>query len=251
MFGKKDKDKQKGSDKRAPEPPPMSAAERARTQAAAPRPAAAPQPPPQQRAPASTPPPAPQAAASPQAAVPLQPKGEAVPAVLGAAAALLLETCLGRMQDVQLLRAGITGAGFRPEPPETARQVGRALALESKFVASPVRDMQHAAYSKEHHGVPAVMLLSTAQSELGGIVFCSALFGGATEAEGVHVVERMLKTPVTVGGLAHDPDGNVLRRIFWQLGGAGGLLAIGLSGPEDQTSRDVLRALTAVARTQA
>lgn len=246
MFGKKsDKDKkqQKGSDKQASEPAPLSAAERARMGVSAPRPAAPPAPSPQ-RAPVQAAPPAPQA----QTPSP-QPKGEAVPAVLGAAAALLLETCLGRIQDVAQLRASITGAGFRPEPPETARAVGRALALESKMVAKPMRDMAHVAYSKEHHGVPAVMLLSTAQSELGGIVFCSALFGGATEREAVHVVERMTKITASAGGLAHDPDGNVLRRIFWQLGGAGGLLAIALSGPEDQTSRDVLRALTAMART--
>src|SRR5262249_40403508 len=159
MFGKKsDKDKKppKGSDKpgRAPQPAPLSAAERARMEASTPRPAPTPAP---QRDPAPMPPP--QLTQTP----PPRPNAEVVPAVLGAAAALLLEPCLGRMQDVARLRASIADAAFRPEPPETARSVGRALALESKIVATPVRDMQHVAYSKEHHGVPAVMLLSTAQ----------------------------------------------------------------------------------------
>lgn len=227
MFGKKDKDKkpEKGGSKQRSELPAPSAAERARADAAA------------VRAPIAARPPGPRLL-----------EGERVPAVLGVAAATLLQTCLGRMPNADRIRAALREEGWKPEPAETARAVGRSLALDSKLIATPLRDLEHAAWRRDHQGVPAVILLSTAQSAVGPMVFCTAFFGDATEAEAVRVVEALTKVKPAVGGLAHDPDGNVLRRIFWKFEGAGGLLAIALSGPEDENRRDHLRALIAFNR---
>ena len=171
-----------------------------------------------------------------------------MPIVLGAAAVVWLETCLGRMPSVAKLQAGLKANGFQPEPEAVARAVARGLALDAKIVATPLRDLRHSCWRKEHKGVPAVILLSTAQSDLGEIVFCSALFGGATEAEAVRAVENLTNSAPLVGGLAHDADGKVVRRVFWKVSGGSGVKAIAVSGPEDPATRDHLRALIAFNR---
>ena len=226
MFGKKDKDREKAA------PAPASAPTQARASQPAPR---------------QQPQPAPQPAAQQQPQRVFAPRDEP-PAVLGVAAVTWLDVCLGRMPNAASVRKGIVDAGFRPEPEATAKAIGRSLALDNKMLSFPIRDLKHEAWRKEQHGVPAAILLTTAHSDLGDMVFCSALFGGATEADAVKMIQHLAKSPPTVGGLTHDPDGKVLRRVFWKLDGQAGMLAMAVSGPENPDARDHLRALVAFNR---
>lgn len=192
--------------------------------------------------------PVPQALQPPPHAVRAFAPGEEPPAVLGLAAVTLLDVCIGQMPDIARVERAIVEAGFKPEPEATARGIARGLALESKMVSAPLRDFRHKAWRTERQGVPAAMLLSAAQSDLGPVVFCSALFGGATEAEAVKTVQALSRSPPTDGGMAHDADGKVVRRVFWNLQGQAGLLGLVVCGPENPETRDHLRALVAFNR---
>ncbi len=166
-----------------------------------------------------------------------------IPPALAASAVQWMQVTMGCLPDAAVIRSSLIAAGF-VEDPDSA-PLGDLLALGDKITTAKVHGVGHSAWRKIHKGAPVLIILSTAQSDVGPITFSSTIFGGADEGDVVRVLRSLVKNAPFAGGVATDGHGNNVRRLFWEIGGVGGIAAIVVSGPPDTEARDVPRALIA------
>jgi hypothetical protein len=171
--------------------------------------------------------------------------GDQAPPQLSVSIVSLVELCQLGMPDPNQVRQLIKGAGFESGNQERAEQAGQVLSLDLKVVDMPVRNLRHELYGGARHGEPVLLLLSDGETEAGKIVFLSALFRGAIEADAVKAAAHVTKNRPITGARIRNHDGNELRRVFWDVGGAGGIRGFMVSGPQDVERIDLLRAFTA------
>jgi hypothetical protein len=167
------------------------------------------------------------------------------PGQLSVAVVSLIELCNLAMPDESMVRARIAEAGFEVGPQSTADLAGRTLGLDHRIIAEPLANMRHEIYGKPRHGAPVVLLLSTGDSPTGKMIFISSLFAGAIEADAVKAGSHVTKLKPLVGGRVLLENGRVQRRVFWQTDGAGGLLALVATGPDNVEAMDEIRAFVA------
>lgn len=167
----------------------------------------------------------------------------AIPPVLAASAVQWMQVTMGRLPDANAIRSSLIAAGFAEDP--SSAGVGDLLALGDKITTANMYGMVHAAWRKTHKGAPVIIILTTADSDVGPVTFCSTVFGGADEGDVVRVLRSLVQAPPFAGGVAMDGHGNSVRRLFWEIGGVGGIAAIVVSGPPDTAARDAPRALIA------
>ena len=118
------------------------------------------------------------------------------------------------------------------------------LALESDLVDPGVRNLKHELFGKERNIEPVLILLSEGDSKNGKVVFCSAIFRGAIEADAVKAVAHVTKQQPFTGSSVRNADGMMVRRVFWDVQGLAGIRGLVVSGPEDVESIDLPRAIT-------
>jgi hypothetical protein len=175
-------------------------------------------------------------------------EGNQAPAQLSVAIVSLVELCEIAMPDPAKIRESLLGAGFEVGKKARADEAGRMLALDNKFVATPLRNLRHELYGKERHGAPVLILLSEADAKEGKLVFCSAIFRGALEADAVKAVAHVTKLQPITGSTARNADGNVLRRVFWDVKDVAGVRGLVVTGPGNVEATELPRAFTAFNR---
>lgn len=172
-------------------------------------------------------------------------EGDAAPGQLSVAIVSLVELCQIAMPNADLIRQNILGANFVTAPEARANEAGRMLALDTQVVAMPVRNLRHELFGRERHEELVTLLLSTGDTDQGRIVFLSAIFRGAMEADAVKAAAHVTKAQPATGATARNHDGHTLRRVFWNTEGAGNIGALMVSGPKDVESLELARAFTA------
>jgi hypothetical protein len=172
---------------------------------------------------------------------------ESPPARLSAAVVSVVELCHLGMPDARKLRELIRGADFQEGAPSKAEEAGQMLALDVKLVETPIRDLRHELFGRGRRGEPVLLLLSQGKTGKGDIVFLSALFKGAIEADAVKAASHVSKTKPITGSKIRNHNGNEVRRVFWDVKGAAGIRGFVVSGPQDVESTALTRAFTAIA----
>jgi hypothetical protein len=171
--------------------------------------------------------------------------GDQAPPQLSVAVVSLVELCQLGMPDAAKVRELILGAGFESGRQERADEAGRVLSFDLKMVDMPVRNLRHELYGRGRQGEPVLLLLSEGDTAAGKIVFLSALFRGAVEADAIKAAAHVTQGKPLTGGKVRNHDGNQLRRVFWDTGGAAGIRGFVVSGPQNVESTDLMRAFTA------
>lgn len=171
--------------------------------------------------------------------------GDRAPPQLSVSVVSLVELCQLGMPDANRVRDLIVGAGFQSGAKERADESGRVLALDLKVVDMPVRNLRHELYGMGRHGEPVLLLLSQGDTDVGEIVFLSALFRSAIEADAIKAAAHVVQSKPITGARVRNHDGNKLRRVFWDVGGVAGIRGFMVSGPQNVESTDLLRAFTA------
>lgn len=173
-------------------------------------------------------------------------EGDVPPPHLSAPIVSLIELCNRAMPDPALLRKAIVEeAKFDVGPPERAAEMARVWALDNKLVSAPVRNLRHEVFGRDRYGDPVIFLLSVGESEGNQIVFCSVLFRGAIEADVVKALVKPLGRQPFGGGMVKNADGHTVRRVFWDVEGAGGVRGIVACGPENVEALEAPRAVIA------
>lgn len=170
--------------------------------------------------------------------------GDQAPPQLSVSIVSLVELCQLGMPNVGKVRELIASAGFKPGAQDTADAVARTLALDVKTVNMAVRNLRNEIFGRGRHGEPVVLLLSHGESDAGQVVFLSALFRGAVEADAVKAAAHVTKAQPLTGAKARNHDGQDIRRVFWDVGGGAGLRGFMVTGPADPDSTTMLRAFT-------
>jgi hypothetical protein len=119
------------------------------------------------------------------------------------------------------------------------------LSLDSQVIASPVRDLRHEIFGRERRDQPVIVLLSEGDSNQGKVVFCTTLFRGAIEADAVKAAAHITKEQPFTGATIRNADGNILRRVFWEVKNVAGVRGFMVTGPHDVEAADLPRAFTA------
>lgn len=174
-------------------------------------------------------------------------EGDAPPPSLSKAIVSLVELCQIAMPYPNKVRQNIEGAGFFKGEQEIADGYGAAFALDDKVVSWPIRSIRHEIYGRARDNEPVILLLSEAESGKGKVVFLSALFRGAMEADAVKAAAHVAKRQPFTGAIAKNAAGNTLRRVFWDVEGEGNIRGLMVSGPENVESTTLPRAFTAFA----
>ncbi len=157
----------------------------------------------------------------------------------------LVELCQLAMPDPAALSHAIENAGFAPAPAQMTDDFSAYLALDERVFSFPVRNLRHRLWMRERHEAPVRLLLSEGDSDEGPVVFVSAIFGGALEADGVKAVVHVSnKQPIT-GATLVNARGTRLRRVFWDVEGVDGIRGLMLTGPENVEALAGVRAFTA------
>jgi hypothetical protein len=172
-------------------------------------------------------------------------EGDEAPAELSVGIVSLVELCQVAMPDPERIRASLKDAGFTPGPQAKADEAGRMLALDKNVVAKPVRRLRHELYGHYRNETPVLILLSTGESDDGGIVFCTALFRGAIEADAVKAAAHVTKKQPFTGASIRNHEGTTVRRVFWDVEDAAGVRGFMVSGPQNVEALDLPRAITA------
>ncbi|MBY0562592.1 MAG: hypothetical protein K2P58_00300 [Hyphomonadaceae bacterium] len=178
-------------------------------------------------------------------------EGDSPPAQLSVGLVTLVELCQLAMPDPNLMRAQLLAAGFVQGKEAPAMAAASTLALETNIFTSPVRNLRHTIYGNERLQSPVIMLLSEGDTDKGGVVFASAVFREAIEADVVKAVTHVTgKTPLT-GSTTRNAEGKLLRRVFWDTEYVAGVQGIVASGPENVEATHLPRAITAFAKSGA
>jgi hypothetical protein len=167
------------------------------------------------------------------------------PAQLSVSIVSLVELCQIAMPDPEMVRENILQAGFETGRQERADEAGRMLALDTKVVDMSVRNLRHELFGRGRQGEPVILLLSQGDTDRGKIVFCSAIFRGAMEADAIKAAAHVTKDQPITGSRVLNHDGNVLRRVFWDVGGIAGIRGFMVSGPGNVEDTELPRAFTA------
>ena len=175
-------------------------------------------------------------------------EGDNAPGELSAGIVSLAELCQISMPDPEKIRASLLDAGFTPAPQDKANEAGRMLALDKQMSAKPVRRLRHEFFGTFRHGAPVLILLSTGETDEGGIVFCSAIFRGAIEADAVKAAAHVTKKQPFTGAVVRNDDGTTVRRVFWDVEDIAGVRGFVVSGPQNVEATDLPRAITAFNR---
>ncbi len=176
-------------------------------------------------------------------------EGDFAPPPLSAAIVSLVELCQRAMPDPKKLRTAIVDeAKFDVGPQARADEIARAWALDTKLVGAPVTQLRHEVFGRERNGEPVLFLLSTGMSEGKEVVFCSVLFRGAIEADVVKAVTHVTKRNPFGGGRVQNADGAIVRRVFWDVEGDGGVRAMVACGPDNVEALDLPRVIVAFNR---
>lgn len=171
--------------------------------------------------------------------------GDEAPPQLSVSIVSLVELCQLAMPDADKVRENIIHAGFETGRQERADEAGRMLALDIKVVDMPVRNLRHELFGGGRHGEPVILLLSQGETDRGKIVFLSTIFRGAIEADAVKASAHVTKDKPITGSRVLNHDGNVLRRVFWDVQGAAGIRGFMVSGPGNVENTELPRAFTA------
>lgn len=215
------------------------------TPAPAPAPAAAaraPQPsPPRRAAPVQQ-----SAAPAAQPGAGVEPEHDKLAPHLSVGAMAWVQTCLGHMGDAAKVRESLKANGYIQDPDQTAAEIAATLAVQDKLVSDPLRDFKHSLWRTEREGVPCIILLSEATSDIGPVTFCAALFGAAREVDLARLASSLVKDGPMAAGVTKAADGSNLRRLFWRVPSQN-VRALVACGPENVNDTGRLRALIAIA----
>lgn len=171
--------------------------------------------------------------------------GDEAPGQLSVGIVSLVELCQIAMPDPVKIRENLLAAGFIIGKQEQANQAGESLAFDKNVVSVPVRNLRHELYGATRHGLPVMILLTEGDTKDGGIVFCSSLFRGALEADAVKAASHVTKRQPITGSRVLNSQGHVLRRVFWDAEGEGGIRGFMVSGPIDVEATVTPRAFVA------
>ncbi len=172
--------------------------------------------------------------------------GDSPPPQLSVAVVSLVELCQRAMPDPVKLRAALVDeAGFDVGRRERAEENASLWAFDNKLIAAPVRGLRHEIFGRLRHEAPVLMLLSVGESEGREVVFVTAFFRGAIEADVVKAVTHVTKKQPFGGGRVLNAGGGVVRRAFWDLEGEAGVRAMVACGPDNVEALDLPRAIIA------
>ena len=171
--------------------------------------------------------------------------GDEAPPELSVAIVSLVELCQLAMPDPAAVRAAIQSAGFADGPQDRADDFGALLALDSKVFSFPVRKVRHRLFARERNGVRVRLLVSEGESGDGPVIFISTIFTGALEADAIKAATHVTKKQPLTGATLANANGVPLRRIFWDVEGAGGIRGLMVTGPPNVEELEVPRAFTA------
>ncbi|HCK85215.1 MAG TPA: hypothetical protein DHW63_12075 [Hyphomonadaceae bacterium] len=172
--------------------------------------------------------------------------GDSPPPRLSVAVVSLVELCQRAMPDPIKLRAALVDeAGFDVGRPERAEEIASIWALDNKLIATPVRGLRHEIFGRLRHQAPVLILLSVGESEGKEVVFVTAFFSGATEADVIKAVTHVTKKPPFGGGRVSNASGATVRRAFWDVEGEAGVRAMVACGPDNVEALDPPRAIIA------
>lgn len=157
----------------------------------------------------------------------------------------LVELCKEAMPDPALVHKAIEGAGFVVEIPEKAQRYGDWLALDNKVFSFPVRNIRHKLYARERSNALVAFLISEGDSAHGKVIFCTAVFWGAIEADAVKAAAHVTKKPPLTGAKVKNAEGDTLRRVFWDTAGLAGIRGLMVTGPDNVEAHYHGRAFTA------
>lgn len=173
-------------------------------------------------------------------------EGDFAPPQLSVAIVSLVELCQRAMPDPQRLRAALVEeAKFDVGPRERAEEFIRPWALDNRLIATPVRNLRHEVFGRLRHEDPVVLLLSVGETEGREVVFVTALFRGAIEADVIKAVAHVTKKQPFGGGRVINADGAIVRRAFWDEEGVAGVRAMVACGPDNVEALDLPRAIIA------
>jgi hypothetical protein len=160
-------------------------------------------------------------------------EGDQAPPELSVGIVSLVELCDLAMPDPTALTHAIENAGFTEAPQNLADQHGGWLALNDKVFSFPVRNVRHRLWGRERHDAPVRLLLSEGDSSEGPVVFVSAFFTDAIEADAIKAAAHVSKKQPLTGATTVNADGVQLRRVFWDVEGASGIRGLMVTGPQN------------------
>ncbi len=164
----------------------------------------------------------------------------------------LVELCDLAMPDPQALIHRLREeAKFEAFPQDRANELGNMLALDNKVFSFPVRKLKHSLFVRDRHEALVHILVTEGESDQGKVVFCSAIFNGALEADAVKAAVHVTKRQPITGATVTNAGGATLRRVFWDVEGASGIRGFMVTGPKDVEAINQLRAFTAFNLVQA
>jgi hypothetical protein len=157
----------------------------------------------------------------------------------------LVELCQIGMPNPAAVREAIKSAQLGDAPQGLAEEFGGLLALDNKVFSFPVRNLRHQLYGRDRNDVPVRLLVTEGESAEGPVIFLSTLFNGAIEADVVKAAAHVTDKQPLTGATVTNPNGAQLRRVFWDVEGAGGVRGLMISGPPDVEDPVIMRAITA------
>ncbi len=174
---------------------------------------------------------------------------DAAPAQLSAAIVSLVELCQRAMPDPKKIRKALVDeAKFVTGKQAQADEMGGMIALDSKIIGAPVTGLRHELFGRERTEEPVIILLSVGKSEGKEVVFLTAAFRGAIEADVVKAVTHVTKKKPFGGGRTQNVNGELTRRVFWDVEGEAGVRGMVAWGPDNVEETRVLRGVTAFNR---
>ncbi len=175
-------------------------------------------------------------------------EGDQAPPALSVGVVSLVEFCQTSMPDPEKIRSAFKTIGFDVGSQKNADDAARMFALDSKVIASPVRNMRNEIYGAERNEAPVVLLLSEGDTDDGRVVLLTTIFRDAIEGDAVKAVTHVTKKQPFTGSSVRNADGKIVRRVFWDVEGVAGIRGMVVSGPENADALHLPRGITAFNR---
>jgi hypothetical protein len=171
--------------------------------------------------------------------------GDRAPPELSASIVSLVELCQIAMPDPAAMAKAIEGAGFVQASANEAERIAQPLALDKQVFSFSIRNLRHKLFGLMRGDQRVRLLISEAESSEGPVIFCTAVFSGAMEADAVKAAAHVTNKQPFTGATLVNAGGEKVRRVFWDVEGVSGVRGFMVSGPEDVEALDNMRAFTA------
>ena len=172
-------------------------------------------------------------------------EGVQAPPELSVAIVSLVELCQLAMPEPTAIEQAIKSADFAEGRKDRTDEFSSWLALDNRVFSFPVRNLKHKLHLRDRQDARVRLMISEGESDHGGVIFVTTIFGGAIEADAIKAVVHVTNKHPLTGATLVNAQGAPLRRVFWDLEGIGGIRGLMITGPNNVEAADAPRAITA------